>query len=103
MRKCLETPDWWMPAFSTTSPTCSSPPRSVSTIRRRVGSASTWKASSSMSVYMHTYAYTVNGQSYACSTSDSPPPCGEELEEGVRAAASPERTPPLPPPQGGGE
>src|SRR5258708_8945445 len=57
MRRCRETPDWWISTRSTMSPTACSPPRRASTIRRRVGSARVWKRAECMMVHMHTSAY----------------------------------------------
>src|SRR5688572_19887947 len=56
MRRWRDTPDWWMPARAIRSLTCVSPWRSASTMRRRVGSARAWNASSCIAVYMHTRA-----------------------------------------------
>src|SRR5205823_8952375 len=51
MASCRETPGWPMSTACTSSPTDRSPPLSTSTIRRRVGSARTWKTSATTTYY----------------------------------------------------
>src|SRR5690348_5555849 len=51
MASCRDTPGWPMSTACTSSPTERSPPLSTSTIRRRVGSARTWKTSATTTYY----------------------------------------------------
>ena len=57
IRRWRETPDWWMSTRSTMSLTACSPPRSDSTMRKRMGSARIWKTAACMMMHMHTRAY----------------------------------------------
>src|SRR4051794_10693553 len=65
MRRCRDTPDWWMPISATMSFTCRSPRLSATTTRRRVGSANVWKPLSFISMHMRYHAYYGNGSSGA--------------------------------------
>src|SRR5260370_33544767 len=57
MCRWRETPDWSMPTSSTISFTACSPLRSISTMRRRVGSASISNTAVCMLMHMHNGAY----------------------------------------------
>src|SRR4051794_1091777 len=57
MRRCRETPDWWMSMRSTMSPTAHSPDFIASTMRRRAGSARAWNKAIFASMYIYCHAY----------------------------------------------
>src|SRR5438309_10894121 len=74
---CRDTPGWPMSTTSTTSLTERSPPRSASTMRRRVGSARTWNTSG-MPTYYCRDIYRVNNISSGANRRELPQ-VGEQL------------------------
>src|SRR5262245_26849717 len=75
MRRCRDTPDWWMSTRATMSLTGCSPLRRASTMRRRGGSARGWKTSVCRAVHTHDSARP------ACRAF---PACGDSVEGGPR-------------------
>src|SRR5213593_2515264 len=71
MASCRDTPGWPMSTTWTSSPTERSPRRSTSTIRRRVGSARTWKTSAT-TTYYYSDIYRVNDISSGRHPLDAP-------------------------------
>src|ERR1041385_5044092 len=80
MASCPETPGWPMSTAWTSSPTERSPLLSTSTIRRRVGSARTWKTSAT-TTYYSSDIYLVNNMSLLSSGLGDAPQLGQHLRQ----------------------